>query len=536
MPEMDNDQAVDTYSPTLRWFKQGVRIDGDAFDPKRVAYLIELYDSVTRRTVVKKGAQLGLTSWAILTVIDRMLSKMYPRGVLYCFPTEDEVFDFAQSRFNRMLSDNAQQLGQVVKQTDRTMLKRIGDGFLYFRGMRVSQRDRRPTKLLSIPADCLVLDEYDDMDPMAIDTVMKRLDSSSVGHWIKLGHPTIPELGMDLEYIESDQRRWFIPCKHCGEWTCMEEEFPECLKKQKDGTVIRVCRGCSKEIHMQQGEWVPAFKDRPIRGYWVSQLLSDTKNLDEILEEHEKVMTTGRGLALFHNMVLGLAYADMDQALDREQVLRLCDENTVSTQKHEGPTFGGADVGKKFIHACFGIHNSENVSTYLCFPEIENFDQLYDLSKAMHCKCLVIDCMAEARSVGAYIDRDYNAWGCRYVEGQFMVPKWGDDRIVVVNRTQTLDESHHRLVNKQIKLHRINTHLDREVSRHLTNLVRVIHEDDKSGQRVARWIVRGAKNDHWRHALNYAEIAGLRVGLSRKALRSQDSSAYDDKPVSWEAI
>ncbi len=534
--ELD-DRAMKEVSLAYRYWHEGIRIDGDIFEPGRVPYLLELYDATNKATVIRKGAQLGLTSWAILTVIDRMLQGVYPRGVIYCFPTEDEVFDFSQSRFNRMLRDNVKQLGSVISTTDRAMLKQIGEGFLYFRGMRVSFKDRRPTKLLSIPADCLVMDEYDDMDPKAVDTVMRRLDSSKIGHWVKLGHPSIPEYGIDLEYRNSDQRRWMIPCHHCREYTCLEAEFPDCFGKTKDGEVFRACRKCGKEIIVNHGEWVALHPGREVHGYWVSQLLSATKPPGAVLKEYENCMKTGRGIGAFHNMVMGMAYADLDQSIDADTILSLCDEKVLSAKVHEGGTFGGADVGAKNIHACFGVHEADGIETYLCFPELETFDELYDLSRALHCQCLVIDVMAEARAVGDYLGRDSSAWGCRYVEGPYVLPKWDSrTRVVTVGRTQTLDESHHAMVNKKVRFHRRSSNLEDHVVPQLTNLVRIITEDQLSGQRKPRWVVRGPKNDHWRHAFNYSQIASAQVGLTKKALRHRDQGSISGRTGGWEAV
>lgn len=71
----------------------------------------------------------------------------------------------------------------------------------------------------------------------------------------KLSNPTLPDYGIDKAFRETDQRHYLLKCAKCGEYTCMEESFPDCLI-EVNGRVIRACIKCRGELLPSAGEWV----------------------------------------------------------------------------------------------------------------------------------------------------------------------------------------------------------------------------------------------------------------------------------------
>lgn len=526
---------LDAASAAHRFARARVRVDGDTFDPLTIPYLIELYDVVRPKVVIQKAAQLGVTAWAILTVIERMRRGVYTRGVLYGFPTQDEVYDFAQSRFDRILRDNAMFFAGAVKDTDRTELKQIGEAMLYFRGIHVPDKKKRPSKLLSIPVDCLVLDEHDDMDKFAREVVRSRLDSSLLRHEILLGHPTLPGWGINTEFEEGDQRYWHIRCEACNEWTCLEEEFPNCLGRVKGGEWFRCCKKCRKAIDARAGEWVPKHPGRKVWSYLMSQLMSTRKPVDVVVAAYEKMQLGAVDEAGFWNLVMARPFASRDDALDQAHVLSLFDAQKPEELSHLGPSFLGADVGKRSIHVDIGTLTSADRGHLHWIGEVATFDELYDLGKRHNVSTGVIDAMAESRSVADFVKRASWAWGCHYTETPLTEYDWrSSDRIVRVGRTPSLDASHRAILQRRLTFRRINAYAEQVFVPHLVNLVRVRTMHDKTGQVKFSWhVLDGAtKNDHHRHGVNYAWIASTATGIAR-AVRAKTRGGDDYKP-SWQ--
>jgi hypothetical protein len=522
----DQGAALASASTVYRLTQANVRIDGVPFNAARYPFLVELYDDPWPEIVVRKGSQLGLTSWAVLLVIDRMRT-LYPRGVLYGFPTDDEVYDFAQSRFERILTDNPAMYEGVVQGTDRVVLKRIAEAYLYFRGMRQNPATptKRRSKLLSIPVDLIVFDEFNEMDPVAVATALQRVSGSEFQHVIKFGHPSIPQYGIDAEWEKSDQRHWMIQCSHCGKHTCLELTFPECINHDVDADRhYRACTSCGKEIAVIDGEWVPSFPDREVRGYWPSQLLSPTVDPGVVLSEYDEVMASGRNIQTFWNFRLGQPWADIDEALDASTVLELCNADEPVSKRHEGPCAAGFDVGARKIYGAIGYRPTEDRLQVVAWPEVETFDEVFDLGKRYNIQAGVIDCMAETRTVREFCNRATWAWGCFYSEGQKHNYKWnGIARDVTVNRTESLDASHLSIIDKRVKFPRNTSHFEAKVVPQLVNLARTVLEDPVTGARKPRWVVRGSKHDHWRHAYNYLVLAADRLGLAARTRRERES-------------
>lgn len=512
-------EAVAQASTFHRMWESKVRIDGVPFDPEGYSFLEELYDDVHPDVCIRKGAQIGMSACAVLTVIERMAHGWpgggpYRRGVLYILPTSDSAYDFAGSRFNRLLLDNPAYDG-VATDTNRTILKRIREAYLYFRGSQSKE------KLLSIPVDMLVIDEINECVQDHLTAAEERLAASTYKHKLRLGHPTLPGVGIDHLYEESDQRVWMVKCRACGESTCLEMEFPASVKRREDGSAYRACRKCSGELVASEGEWTALWPGRDRRGYWISQLMSPHTNLTAVMERYEHIEETGRDLdersspEWFWNLVLGQSWADLDRAIEASMVLDLCDGTKPTPPKHMGPSWLGADVGKRWIYPVIGLKRGPERLEVLACPKVETFDELADLGRQYNVRCGVIDAQAETRTVEAFVRKTSWAWGHWYTsERSQHTIAWKDaDKQVKTYRTGTIDRSHRALVDGRIRFPRITDHIREEVAPQVANLARIVDEDPKTSALKPRWVCRGPKNDHYAHALALGWVASDRVSV-----------------------
>jgi phage terminase large subunit GpA-like protein len=103
--------------------------------------------------------------------------------------------------------------------------------------------------------------------------------------------PTVKGGLIDRQYEKSDQRRYFVPCPHCGERQPLEwggKDSPHGVKwtvlpsADNAGSVFNVryvCRECGAEIYEHQkpamlaaGVWIAKHPERAMRGYHISAL------------------------------------------------------------------------------------------------------------------------------------------------------------------------------------------------------------------------------------------------------------------------
>src|SRR5262249_21401751 len=251
-----------------------------------------------------------------------------------------DVIDFSKSRVTPLLQGNPF-LSRLMKDTDTAGLKRIGDANLFFRGMQSN------VGMKSVPADMLVFDELDEAEPNAKAMAKERLAHSGYKRIIELSNPSLPDYGIDEQYQISDQRHWTIKCGSCGEWTCLEKEFPMKLGQEvriilprPDGSFYRACPKCGAELDLNSGEWVADYEDREIHGYRISQLFSSTVDPGEIIKEYRMTRYADR----FYNLKIGVPWADLDRRLDIGSVLSLRGEIVIPREWQGGGLGGGAGL------------------------------------------------------------------------------------------------------------------------------------------------------------------------------------------------
>lgn len=512
-------QALREASRAFRLSEMGIHVDGVPFDLRSYPYLVEIFDSESPDIVIRKGAQLGFTITMVLRVID-LAARTYPRGILYLMPTREDVSDFSKSRFDRLLRDNPEALGSLVRDTDATNIKRVGNAYIYFRGARLQgakdSGSRSSSALKSIPVDLVVFDERDEMDPDAVSLAEKRLDGSMFRHRVSLSTATVPDFGVDREYKDSDARVWQIKCSACGAWTCLELAWPDSLRRREDGRVYRACKKCSREIQPRNGEWVAGHPGKERSGYWVSQLVSPSVPPRVILDEFEDPRVN---LGEFYNSRLGLAWSDSEDRLDEPLLRAVCTQEPrrVSAQ---GPCFLGADVGKETIHYFIGERKTDLFFDVLDWGVVSEFNELHDRIERFNVQVAVLDEMAETRKVREFKAKHGCTWGCWYSDAQRSGYDWQHaERRVAVNRTEILDQSHRVVTEKRCSLPRPDDRWADLVGQ-MSNLARVRKVDSRTGATTTRWVVVGArKNDHWRHAFAYAVLAAEMAPIAEQARR-----------------
>ena len=83
-----------------------IKLQAGVFELKGHEYLIGPMTSKAHKKVTKKGAQMGFTEGEVICDIHGMIVGTYLKGVLYLFPTDDDVSEFSKSRFKPLIQNN----------------------------------------------------------------------------------------------------------------------------------------------------------------------------------------------------------------------------------------------------------------------------------------------------------------------------------------------------------------------------------------------------------------------------------------------
>jgi hypothetical protein len=497
------DQHFETDAEALplgRWVETlPVILEGKPFSFHRHEYLQVPYQDDHSYIVEAKAAQMGVTTKALLRALYGCRYRGY-KGVLYLFPSRTDVLDFSKSRISPLIDENPDSIGKWLKDTDSAGLKQVWNAFLYLRGMQSR------VGLKSIPVDMTIFDELDEAPQSALDMAMERMSHSEHKETLMLSNPTLPDYGIDRQFQQTDQRYWLLKCQRCGEYTCLEDTFPDCLMEIK-GRVIRACKKCQTELNPSLGEWVakhPGIVER--RGYHFSQLFSHYVAPADILHQFR----TTNNLTDFYNLKIGIAYVEAENRLSVQEVLALCGTEGIASQD-PGPCFGGVDQGKD-LHVVIGKRHFQKAGKVIHLGIYKDWEELDHLMKNFRVARCVVDALPETRNARAFAERHKGKVFLNfYQEHQKGKYAWNErDLTVACNRTESLDASHGEVMNGQIILPR-ECEIVRDFARHLHNVAKKIEEDEQTGSRRYVYVKLGP--DHFRHAYNY-EVMARQYGAS----------------------
>lgn len=486
--------------PFHEWVKN-ITLDGRPFTYDRHEYLVEPYQDTHPDQSELKATQLGLTSKAMLRAVYGARYGGY-RGILYLFPSKSDVTDFSRGRVDPLVDDNPETIGKWLQSTDQANIKRIWNAFLYLRGMRSR------VGLKSIPVDFIIFDELDEAPQNAVDMAMERMAHSEIGETLKLSNPTLPDYGIDKAFQETDQKYWLLKCNKCNHYTDIVGLFPTepnkevtVLRPLPDGSVIRVCEKCHSKLNPSIGQWVARCPGADKRGYQYSQLFSHYVDPGSILHQYR----TTDNITDFYNLKIGIAYVEATNRLSVQEVLSLCSDYGISSHD-KGPCFMGVDQGKD-IHVVVGKTPPDKIIHINAYKDWEELDRLMENFSVA---CCVVDALPETRNARAFADRHkgrvYLNYYNQYQKGSYA---WNEKEFIVqCNRTESLDASHKKIMDKTIVLPR-ECEPVKEFAQHLHNIAKRLEEDEETGSKRYVYVKLGP--DHFRHAYNYLTMAATRI-------------------------
>lgn len=490
--------------------------------------------------VIYKAAQLGaseyLVSWMLWAADTQNATG------LYVFPTDTHVSDFSAARLGPAIEkDVSPYLASIIvsgagleRGADRVGLKRVHDRFIYFRGGTVSPAGNAK-QLMSIDADALVIDEYDQMDVRAPAIARKRLLASAFAQIRMVSTPTYAELGIHGEYLRSDQRQWHIPCQACSklhaptlddlvvEWDALQR--PVRWNLSPEGLPFLKCPNCGGALDRDsgRGEWVAQYPTRDVHGYHLFRLSLPGKSLAALLTALDETNETKRQQTV--NQDLGLPFTPSSAQSITDSVLDQARRDYGVGVVPKEVCYAGVDVGRvKHVIVRGTLPNGERPLRYA--GAVDSFEDVRRVLEQFNVRACVIDALPEttkARELQAAFPR-LRVWLSYYASADVgtkkeMLGVWdAKDGTVNVDRTRALDATFAAFYEAANSNPQEGKPLDGKPSSTLTKNARDIREyyaqlkapqrivrTDAKGQQVAVYVETDA--DHFAHAENYCTVA-----------------------------
>jgi phage terminase large subunit GpA-like protein len=318
-----------------------------------------------RRIVFMKAAQVGATesgnNW-IGYVIHHA-----PGPMLAVQPTVELAKRFSRQRLDPLIEECPSLRERVKPARSRdagntVLSKEFPAGLLVITGANSA------VGLRSMPARYLFLDEVDayppsadeEGDPVALAEARTRTFSWRAKTFLT-STPTIHGFSrIEREFEASDQRRFFVPCPHCGVLQWLRFERLRWTKGQPQ-TAHYECEACDDAIEehhktamLATGEWQPTAMgaDPGTIGFHLSALYSPVGwfSWADIARMWEAAQATDEAKRSFKNGVLGESWVESGEAPDWQRLYERREDWPIGSVPSRGLFLtAGADVQKDRI-------------------------------------------------------------------------------------------------------------------------------------------------------------------------------------------
>ncbi len=365
----DADLTVSEWADAHRWLSSRASAEPGRYRTARTPYLRAIMDALSpshpaQRISFMKAAQVGATeagnNWIGFII------HHAPGPMLAVLPTVEMAKRTSRGRIDPLIEDSAALKERVKPARSRdagnSMLSKEFPG-----GILVLTGANSATGLRSMPARYVFLDEVDAYPPSADEegdpVTLAEARTTTFAHRRKVfmvSTPTIRGLSrIEREFEASDQRRYFVPCPHCGHRQWLQFERLRWDKGRPD-TAAYHCEGCERPIAehhktemLARGEWraTAISADPNAIGFHLSALYSPIgwKSWEQIARDWLAAQGSDEMLRAARNTLLGETWIESGEAPEWQ---RLADRRvTFPAQVPAGGLFltAGADVQKDRI-------------------------------------------------------------------------------------------------------------------------------------------------------------------------------------------
>lgn len=364
----DPDLTVDEWADQKRFLSDTASAERGPWRTSRTPYLRAIMQALSpshpcRRVVLVGGAQVGKTecgnNW-LGYVVD-----VAPGPMLMVQPTLDTARRVSKQRIAPMIASTPALSSKVqesrARDSGNTLLtKEFAGGILLLTGANSG------AGLRSMPIKYLDMDEVDEYpgdvegqgDPVAL---AERRTSNFPQRKIFLkSTPTIRGLSrIEREYLKSDQRRYYLPCPHCGHYDSLTWREPGRHRIEFDGrdpgTARMVCGACNRDVPerwktqmLERGEWratVAEYKGDTV-GFHLSSLYSPLgwKSWAECAAEFLAARDDRFKLKTWINTVLGETFTEDGDSVEPGALARRRVQYTAEVPNGVGVLVAAVDV------------------------------------------------------------------------------------------------------------------------------------------------------------------------------------------------
>ena len=492
---------------------------GELIEFKVHRFLKDIYKDQSQFLCVMKAAQVGMST---LEIIKNLYdAQRYGLDIIYTLPTDKDVQVFVGGKVNRIIQSNPI-LESYTTDKDTIEQKKIGNSFVYFRGTWTNR------SAIMVSADRLVHDEIDSSKQDVVKDYQSRLQHSKHKQIHVFSHPSVPGVGIDVSWKQSDQKHWFVKCP-----LCLKEQYlswPESVDQERGLFVCKHCQAEMSDDTRANGRWIKKYKDAKYSGYWISLLITPWTTAQEIIDKYNDPKVTEE---FFYNKVLGLPYAGSGNVVVQDIIFR--NLRPLLENKHEGRIVIGVDTG---INLHYVIGNSQGLFYNGTCEGTEGYEIVKDYLKRWKNSIVMIDGQGEILMTRQLQDefpgRVFLVFYNKNRKNSELA-LWGHDKEsgkVVADRNRLIQRVINEFTDKRIPLY--GTENDwYDFWLHWSHLYKIQYENDLG---VMEWRWEHTDRDDWVHAVGYWRLGIEKFGGVGFFAGVSDKTPLADIPSGTEVL
>lgn len=363
-------------------------------------------DPPTTEWVFMKASQMAISETAINASF-YISDHGFKTG--YILPTDFIVQTHVGTRVNdaiensdylklRMSKKGINDDGDIsnLRDLDNTFTKKIGDGYIYYRGS--GQNGQLSRNLKTFPADFMIYDEVAELTEGVIELGDKRLNDSQLAYKLSLSTPNIPDQNIHKMYLAGTQFQWVVKCNQCGEALALDEEYVQWVwpylydlynsEQIKKEDIFYPCKHCFKEFdRFAPGEWVAKFPEKYIHSYYLNKIYSYSKFAVPafLFEKYLKGISNSVVETEFWNQDMGLPFIAKGNRLtdvDYQNAMLPGIYSDVERGKPDDILVMGIDVGRVYhVTIQKWLREEEWLTVYADAVDLGSVYRLLDLFK-----------------------------------------------------------------------------------------------------------------------------------------------------------
>ena len=382
------------------------------WDTSRTPYLRAIMDAVNdpdvHIVVVKSSSQVGKTE-ALINIMGYFIDSD-PGPMLLVYPTVETAEDFSKERLAPTIRDTPCLYAKVSEAKSRdqnnTLRKKLFPG-----GHLTLVGANAPSGLSSKPIKLVLFDEVDRFPASAgtegdpVNLAIKRTTTFWNRKIVMVSTPGLATTSrIEKAWQESDQRRYFVLCPHCGEsirfvWAGVV--WP----KGRPEEAVYVCQECGVQITdadkvqmLDSGQWRPTWQEteekrnpKPgVVGFHLNEMYAPWANTSfaQIAMNHVEAARKGaEALQVWVNTSLGEPWEEEGEKVDWQVLYTRREEWNDAVPQRAAVLTAGVDVQKDRLElevVGWGIdHETWSVDYRVLFGDTAQSDVWEQLDRAL---------------------------------------------------------------------------------------------------------------------------------------------------------